>query len=112
MGAGHLAGRSSCLLVLEQGGALSCCVIQLLPTRVRSWSTAGLLEMGTLLGVATWPSRAGDAPMLARAWRSGGAGNTCDDDVDGREGRLSMWGGGSGAAGYRELRTRDSYGLD
>jgi hypothetical protein len=50
MGAGHLAGRSSCLLVLEQCGALSCCVIQLLPTRVRSWSTAGLLEMGTLLG--------------------------------------------------------------
>jgi hypothetical protein len=67
---------------------------------------------GHFARLAAWPSRAGDAPMLARAWRSGGAGNTCDDDVDGREGRLSMWGGGSGAAGCRELRTRDSYGLD
>jgi hypothetical protein len=39
--------------------------------------------------------RGTDAPMLARAWRAGGAGNTCDDGGDGREARLSMWGGGS-----------------
>lgn len=37
--------------------------------------------------------------------------NTCDDG-DGRERPRAMWGGGSGAAGRRELQTHDSYGLD